>query len=189
MRIILTGKNGQVGFELQRALAPLGEVVAVDQHDCDLANPDAIHRLLAGVEPSVIVNPAAYTAVERAESEQELAQAIDGVAPGVLGDEAVRRGALVVHYSTDYVFHGAKDGAYSENDLSKQQGAYGKTNLAGERGLTIATADYPLPIPQPSNSRLDTSHLRQTFGLELPRWQSGLDHVCSRFVDLRTLHA
>lgn len=290
MRILLTGKNGQVGFELQRALAPLGEVVAVDQHDCDLANPDAIRRLLARVEPNVIVNPAAYTAVDRAESEQELAQAINGVAPGVLGDEAVRRGALVVHYSTDYVFDGAKDGAYSEDDAPNPQSVYGKTKLAGERALQasgadhlifrtswvfgahggnfaktmlrlaaernglkivadqfgaptsaalladvtalllgrykregradfpfglyhlvaggrtswheyaqtvvraalsagkslkltadqvlpITTAEYPLPAPRPSNSLLDTSRLRQTFGLELPMWQSGLDHV------------
>lgn len=290
MKILLTGSNGQVGFELLRALAPLGEVVAVDLADCDLSSPDAIRRLVAEVEPQVIINPAAYTAVDKAEAEPALAQAINGTAPGVFGEEAARLGALVIHFSTDYVFDGSMPGAYLETDGPNPQSVYGQTKLAGEQALQasgadylifrtswvfgahganfaktmlrlagerdglkivadqfgaptsaalladvtaqvlgryqregrvgfpfglyhlvaggcttwheyaqtvvraaqaagkplkltaddilpITTADYPLPAPRPSNSRLDTSRLRQTFGLELPDWQRGLDHV------------
>ena len=295
MKILLTGKNGQVGFELQRALAPLGEVVAVDQHECDLSNPDAIRQLVAKVAPQVIINPAAYTAVDKAESEQQLAQAINGTAPGVFGEEAARLGALVIHYSTDYVFDGCASGAYLESDTPNPQSVYVKTKLAGEKALQasgadhlifrtswvfgahganfaktmlrlaaereglkivadqfgaptsaalladvtaqvlgqykrqgrtgfpfglyhlvaggcttwheyaqtvvraalaagkplkltaddivpITTADYPLPAPRPANSRLDTQRLRETFGLELPAWQSGLGHVLQQIL-------
>ncbi|MBU1363477.1 MAG: dTDP-4-dehydrorhamnose reductase [Gammaproteobacteria bacterium] len=295
MKILLTGKNGQVGFELQRALAPLGEVVAVDLADCDLSSPDAIRRLVAEVKPQVIINPAAYTAVDKAEAEPALARAINGTAPGVFGEEAARLGALVIHYSTDYVFDGSKPGAYLESDAPNPQSVYGQTKLAGEQALQasgadclifrtswvfgahganfaktmlrlaaerdglkivadqfgaptsaalladvtaqvlgryqregragfpfglyhlaaggcttwheyaqtvvraplaagkplkltaddilpITTADYPLPAPRPSNSRLDTSRLRQTFGLELPDWNSGLDHVLQQIL-------
>ena len=295
MKILLTGKNGQVGFELQRALAPLGEVVAVDQHECDISNPDAIRQLVAKVAPQVIINPAAYTAVDKAESEQQLAQAINGTAPGVFGEEAARLGALVIHYSTDYVFDGCASGAYLESDTPNPQSVYGKTKLAGEKALQasgadhlifrtswvfgahganfaktmlrlaaereglkivadqfgaptsaalladvtaqvlgqykrqgrtgfpfglyhlvaggcttwheyaqtvvraalaagkplkltaddivpITTADYPLPAPRPANSRLDTQRLRETFGLELPAWQSGLGHVLQQIL-------
>ena len=295
MRILLTGKNGQVGFELQRALAPLGEVVAVDMHDCDLSSPDAIRRLVAEVAPQVIINPAAYTAVDKAESEPQLALAVNGMAPGVLGEEAARLGALLIHYSTDYVFDGAGQGSYTETDAPNPQSVYGQTKLAGEQALQasgadhlifrtswvfgahganfaktmlrlaaerdglkivadqfgaptsaalladvtaqilgcyqregrvgfpfglyhlvaggcttwheyaqtvvraaqaagkplkltaadilpITTADYPLPAPRPANSRLDTSRLRQTFGLELPAWQNGLDHVLQQIL-------
>lgn len=295
MKILLTGKNGQVGFELQRALAPLGEIVAVDQQECDLASAAAIRRLVADVAPQVIVNPAAYTAVDRAETEPELAQAINATAPGVFGEEAARLGALVIHYSTDYVFDGTKQGCYGEDDVPHPQSVYGKTKLAGERALQasgadhlifrtswvfgahggnfaktmlrlaaerdslrivadqfgaptsaalladvtahalglykrqgrghfpfglyhlvasgvtswheyaqtvvraalavgkplkltpddvlpIATAEYPLPAPRPPNSRLDTSRLRQTFGLELPVWHDGLNHVLQQIL-------
>lgn len=295
MRILLTGKNGQVGFELQRALAPLGEVVAVDQQECDLSNPEAIRKLVAEVAPQVIVNPAAYTAVDKAEAEPALAQAINGAAPGVFGEEAARLGALVIHYSTDYVFDGTQNGAYGESDAPNPQSVYGKTKLAGEQALQasgadhlifrtswvfgahganfaktmlrlasereslkivadqfgaptsaalladvtaqvlsqfkrqgrvgfpfglyhlvaggsttwheyaqmvvrsalasgkplklkaedvlpIGTSEYPLPAPRPANSRLDTSYLRQTFGLELPAWQNGLGHVLQQIL-------
>lgn len=141
MKILVTGKNGQVGFELQRSLAVLGEVVAVDQHECDLADPEAIRQLVAEVAPQVIVNPAAYTAVDKAESEPELAQAINGVAPGVFGEEARRLGALVIHYSTDYVFDGSKAGEYTEQDKPNPQSVYGKTKLAGEQALLASGAD------------------------------------------------
>jgi dTDP-4-dehydrorhamnose reductase len=297
MKILLTGKNGQVGFELQRALAPLGEIVAVDQADCNLADADAIRRLVDIVRPDVIVNPAAHTAVDKAESEPALAQAINGVAPGVFGEAAARIGALVVHYSTDYVFEGDKEGWYTEDDTPNPQSVYGKTKLAGEQALAtsgarhlifrtswvfgahgvnfaktmlrlaaerqslkvvadqfgaptsaaliadvtaqvlgqyiqsrrpagadfpssfpfglyhlvaagrtnwheyaqavvmaaqatgkplrmgpgdihaITTADYPLPAPRPANSCLDTTRLRDTFGLCLPDWRQGLEHV------------
>ena len=116
MKILLTGKNGQVGFELQRALAPLGEVVAVDLQECDLSDAAAIRKLVAEVSPQIIVNPAAYTAVDKAEAEPQLAQAINGMAPGVFGEAAARLGALVIHYSTDYVFDGTKPTAYVEDD-------------------------------------------------------------------------
>jgi dTDP-4-dehydrorhamnose reductase len=295
MTILITGKNGQVGFELQRALAPLGDIVAVDQSDCDLSDATAIRQLVAQVKPSIIVNPAAYTAVDKAESEPELAQAINGIAPGIFGEEAAKLGALVVHYSTDYVFDGTKVGAYTEDDTPNPQSVYGKTKLAGEIALQqsgaqhlifrtswvvgahggnfaktmlrlaaekeslrvvadqfgaptsaalladvtaqaigryqrepagnfpfglyhlvadgktnwcdyarfviaeaikagkilklkpediqpITTADYPLPAPRPANSSLDTQKLRQAFGLRLPAWQDGLNHVLQQIL-------
>lgn len=290
MRILLTGKDGQVGFELQRSLAPLGDVVAVDLADCDLSDEKAVRYLVARVRPDVIVNPAAYTAVDRAESDQERAVAVNAVAPGILGEEAAKLGALVVHYSTDYVFDGTKEGAYYEADPANPQSVYGRTKRDGELALAntnprhlilrtswvvgahggnfaktmlelaaereslsvvadqwgaptsaalladiaaqlirqwqrdgeanfpygtyhcvasgeanwcdharfvigeaiksaklirvrpeaikaITTADYPTPARRPANSRLDTGRFRRTFGLGLPHWQAGLDHV------------
>lgn len=296
MKILLTGKNGQVGFELQRALALLGEIVAVDQTECDLANPEAIRALVRAVQPGIIVNPAAHTAVDKAESEPALAQAINGIAPGVFGAEAKALDALVVHYSTDYVFEGDKTGAYTEDDAPNPQSVYGQTKLAGERALqasgarclifrtswvfgahganfaktmlrlaaertamkvvadqfgaptsaaliadvtaqvlgqylrrpasaefayglyhlvaggrtnwheyaqavvmaaqaagralklgpddiqAITTAEYPLPAPRPANSCLDTARLQTTFGLCLPDWRQGLDHVLTQLL-------
>jgi dTDP-4-dehydrorhamnose reductase len=295
MRILLTGKHGQVGFELQRALAPLGEVHAVDYGECDLADADAISTLVRSVSPDVIVNPAAYTAVDKAESEPQLAHAINAVAPGVLGEEAAKLGAWVVHYSTDYVFDGSKSGAYVENDLSNPQSVYGRTKRDGEialeqsgvRHLTFRTSwvvgahggnfaktilrlalereqlnvvadqygaptsaalladvtaqlvrqvqreghdafpfglyhlvaggetnwceyarfvvsearaagralklapdtiqripssEYPTAATRPTNSRLDTSRLRKTFGLELPEWQQGVQHILQQIL-------
>ncbi|MEW6512973.1 MAG: dTDP-4-dehydrorhamnose reductase [Pseudomonadota bacterium] len=298
MKILLTGKNGQVGFELQRSLAPLGEIVVVDQADCNLADESAIRRLVNDICPDIIVNPAAHTAVDKAESEPALAQAINGVAPGIFGEEAAKLGALVVHYSTDYVFDGGKTGWYTENDVPNPQSVYGKTKLAGEQALAasgakqlilrtswvfgahgvnfaktmlrlaaerqglkvvadqfgaptsaaliadvtaqilgqyaqkcrlastdfpyglyhlvaggrtnwheyaqavvmaaqaagkplrmgpgdvqaITTADYPLPAPRPANSCLDTARLRETFGLCLPDWRHGLNHVMTQLL-------
>lgn len=296
MRILLTGKNGQVGFELQRALAPLGEIVAVDQADCDLADADAIRRLVTATRPDIIVNPAAYTAVDKAETDVARAQAINGVAPGICGEEAAKLGALVVHYSTDYVFDGSKEGWYAEEDVPHPQSVYGKTKLAGEQALAasgarhlifrtswvfgahganfaktmlrlaaerpalkvvadqfgaptsaaliadvtaqvlgqyrcrlasadfqyglyhlvaggrtnwheyaqavvqaavaagsplrlrpddvqaITTAEYPLPAPRPANSCLSTKRLRETFGLCLPDWRQGLEHVMTQLL-------
>lgn len=289
MRLLLTGCNGQVGFELQRALMPLGEIVAVDNADCDLADAGAIRRLVREVRPDVIVNPAAYTAVDKAESEGELAAAVNTAAPGILGEAAARLGVLVIHYSTDYVFDGTKEGAYVEGDPTNPQSVYGRTKRDGELALAnansrhlilrtswvvgahggnfaktmlklaaerdtlnvvadqwgaptsaalladiaahlvrqqqgnpdsfpygtyhcvasgethwcdyaryvigaaiktgkpmqatpesirpIATTDYPTPAKRPANSRLDTRKFRETFGLELPHWQHGLDHI------------
>ena len=290
MRILLTGKNGQVGFELQRALAPLGEVIAVDQNECNLADQNAIRSLVGEIRPDIIVHPAAYTAVDKAESEPDIAFAINGVAPGVLGEEAAKINALVVHYCTDYVFDGVKQAHYTEDDLPNPQSVYGKSKLAGEQALRqriknhlvfrtswvfgahgnnfaktmlklaaereslnvvadqfgaptsaaliadvtaqivgqyqrqgrqdfpfglynlvaggettwcdfaksvikaahdagkplklkpenirpITTAEYPLPAPRPANSRLATGKLEKTFGLRLPPWQEGLNHV------------
>jgi dTDP-4-dehydrorhamnose reductase len=108
VKILLTGRNGQVGWELERSLAGLGEVSAFDVESMDLAVPDQIVTRLQEIRPDVIVNAAAYTAVDAAEQEPELAMAINGEAPGVLAEEAKRLGSLLVHYSTDYVFDGTK---------------------------------------------------------------------------------
>jgi dTDP-4-dehydrorhamnose reductase len=138
MKILLTGKNGQLGFELQRALAPLGDVHAVGSQDCDLADADALRALVRRVAPDVIVNPAAYTAVDKAESDEATARAVNAVAPAILGEEGARLGALVLHYSTDYVFDGTKAGAYTETDSPAPQSVYGRTKLEGEQGLAAA---------------------------------------------------
>jgi dTDP-4-dehydrorhamnose reductase len=142
MKLLVTGKQGQVGFELQRSLAPLGEVVAVDVAECDLADADAIRKLVRTIKPDVIVNPAAYTAVDKAENEPELAKAINADAPGILGQEAAKLGALVVHYSTDYVFDGCMPGAYLETDGTNPQSVYGRTKRDGELALQAATPKH-----------------------------------------------
>lgn len=294
MKLLITGKNGQVGFELQRALAPLGEIVAVGKAECDLSDAEAIRRLVRDIRPDVIVNPAAYTAVDKAESDQERAAAVNAVAPGIFGEEAARFGAFVVHYSTDYVFDGTRQGAYLEDDATNPQSVYGLTKRDGELALAHAnprhlilrtswvvgayggnfartmlklaadrdslnvvadqwgaptsaalladvaahlvrqqhnnsesfpygtyhcvadgetnwcdyaryvigaaikagkpitaqpeairpfsTADYPTPAKRPTNSRLDTTKFRTTFGLELPHWQQGLDHILQQIL-------
>lgn len=294
MKILLTGKNGQVGFELQRSLAVLGEVAAVDQAECDLADAAAIRALVAMARPDVIVNPAAYTAVDKAESDAERTRAINAVAPGVFGEEAARLGALVVHYSTDYVFDGKLQRPYVEGDATQPQSVYGLTKRDGEQALiaatprhlilrtswvvgshggnfaktilrlaterdglrvvadqwgvptsaalladltahlirqwqaapgqfpyglyhcaaggetnwcdyarfvvaraieagkpikaspdmieAITTPDYPTPAQRPANSRLDCSRFKQTFGLELPHWQAGLQHILDQIL-------
>lgn len=294
MKILLTGKNGQVGFELQRALAPLGEIVAVGKNDCNLADAAALRELVRAVAPDVIVNPAAHTAVDKAESEPALAEAINAAAPRVLGEAAARLGAWVVHYSTDYVFDGRKATPYTEDDQPNPQSVYGQTKLAGERALQecgarhlilrtswvvgahggnfaktmlrlaaerdslrvvadqygaptsaslladltaqilgwgmrkdvptglyhvtaagetnwcdyarhviasahqagkplkahpadvhpITTADYPTPARRPANSRLDCTKFRNTFGMVLPSWQQGLDHILQQIHDI-----
>jgi len=137
-RILLTGIDGQVGWELQRTLQPLGAVVACDRRVLDLAAPDSIRRVLRETAPTVIVNPAAWTAVDKAESEPELAQAINATAPGILAEEAKRLGALLVHYSTDYVFDGAKAAPYLESDPTGPLGVYGASKLAGEAAVCAA---------------------------------------------------
>jgi dTDP-4-dehydrorhamnose reductase len=142
MNILLTGKNGQVGFELQRALAPLGKVHAVDVAECNLADESSVRALVLRTRPDVIVNPAAYTAVDKAESEVELARAINARAPAVLGEEGEKLGALVVHYSTEYVFDGLKQGAYTEGDLTNPQSVYGRTKCDGELALQNTGAKH-----------------------------------------------
>jgi len=135
LRILLTGKTGQVGFELQRSLAPLGEVIALDAEDLDLASPDAIRKKVREIKPQIIVNAAAYTAVDHAESEPDLAMKVNGVAPGVLAEEAKRLDALLVHYSTDYVFDGTKSGPYTETDAPNPLSVYGRSKLAGDQAI------------------------------------------------------
>lgn len=294
MRLLLTGKNGQVGFELQRALTPLGDVAALDRTVCDLENEASIREAVRHLKPNVIVNAAAYTAVDGAESEERRAYAINARAPAVLGEEATRLGALVIHYSTDYVFDGKAEGYYRETDATTPQGVYGKTKLAGEQALAatgarhlvfrtswvvgahganfaktmlrlagerevlrivadqtgaptcaaliadvtahvirqlspmstaefdgvyhlvaagetnwheyashvieyarmkghpikvapdavlpIETVDYPTPAKRPANSRLNTRKLRETFGLNLPDWEIGVNHVLEQIL-------
>ncbi|MDB5975827.1 MAG: dTDP-4-dehydrorhamnose reductase [Nevskia sp.] len=138
-RILLLGSNGQVGHELLRTLAPLGEVIATDRAALDLGDESAIRALVRQVRPGVIVNAAAYTAVDRAESEPDLAFTINTRAPGVLAQEAVALGAWLVHYSTDYVFAGDKaQGAYQETDATGPINAYGRSKLAGEAAIAAA---------------------------------------------------
>ncbi|WP_422649199.1 dTDP-4-dehydrorhamnose reductase [Cupriavidus sp. H18C1] len=295
--LLVLGSNGQVGFELRRSLSPLGPVVALDRTACNLARPDEIRRVLREVRPDVVVNAAAYTAVDKAESEAELAHAINGTAPGVLAEEAKALGSLLVHYSTDYVFDGAKAAPYVETDAPNPQSVYGQSKLAGEQAIlavggdalifrtcwvagvhggnfaktmlrlarertslrvvadqhgapttasliadvtahaiarrrfsnadvgaamtgvfhlaasgeatwhsyasevvryaasrgamlkagvdaieAISTAEYPLPAPRPRNSMLDTSKLRQCFGVFLPDWKSEVHHMLDQLL-------
>lgn len=131
----MTGRNGQVGWELARALAPLGELIALDRSELDLAKPDQIDTVLERIQPEIIVNAAAYTAVDKAESEPELAQTVNARAPGILAAHARQTGALLVHYSTDYVFDGGKVAPYVEDDAPNPLSVYGKTKLEGERAI------------------------------------------------------
>jgi dTDP-4-dehydrorhamnose reductase len=142
MNILLTGKNGQVGWELQRALLPLGSVAAFGHRELDLADAAAVRRKLDEVRPDAIVNAAAYTAVDKAESEAELANAVNAAAPALLAQEAARRGALLIHYSTDYVYDGAKAAPYVETDRTNPLGAYGRSKLAGEAGIRASGCDH-----------------------------------------------
>jgi dTDP-4-dehydrorhamnose reductase len=141
-KILLTGKNGQVGWELQRTLASLGDVVAVGHREMDLADPDSIRRMIGQVQPGLIVNAAAYTAVDQAESEPDLAMAVNGIAPGIMAEEAKRLNAAIIHYSTDYVFDGAKEHSYVENDTPNPLNVYGSTKLAGERAIQATGAPH-----------------------------------------------
>ena len=295
MKFLLTGKNGQLGFELQRSLAPLGEVSAAGREECDLADPDAVRDLVRRVGPDIIVNPGAYTAVDKAESDQAAAFAVNANAPGILAQEAARLGALMVHYSTDYVFDGRKVAAYAETDAPDPQSVYGRSKFEGEMAVSranprflilrtswlaganggnfaktilrlaaerqhldivadqfgaptsaalvadvtahvlrqyqlagpekfpygtyhvaaggetnwsdyarfviaqalasgkalmagpqdvrsIASTDYPTAARRPANSRLDTRHFRDTFGLRLPDWQEGIRHLLQQII-------
>jgi dTDP-4-dehydrorhamnose reductase len=297
MKILLLGKNGQVGWELLRSLAPLGDVIALDRHDTefcgDLENLEGIANTVQRLKPAVIVNAAAYTAVDKAESDRERAKLINAAAPGVLAREAKKIDALLVHYSTDYVFNGQGDTFWKETDSVAPLNAYGKTKLEGEqailasgcrhlilrtcwvyavrgnnfaktmlrlarqrealsvvsdqfgaptgaeliadvtaqiivqtrqdaskaglyhlaaagvtswfdyaqfifacarkRGLSLALAEngvtpvpgssYPTPAKRPSNSRISTHHLENTFQLKMPAWQSGVERMLTELLE------
>ncbi len=298
MKLLVLGKNGQVGWELRRSLAPLGEVIALGSGSegdlCgDLSQFDALRATIRAIRPDVIVNAGAYTAVDKAESEPERAMAINGIAPGVLAEEAARLDAWLVHYSTDYVFDGSGCAPWREADVTAPLNTYGRTKLAGEQAIqaawrkhlifrtswvygehgnnfiktmlrlaqerdslnviddqigaptgadliadvtasairkalqddtvaglyhlagagetswfgyarhvleqarergvalrvqpeqigAIPTSAYPTPAQRPGNSRLDTSKLRATFGVELPEWR---DSVTSVLASLRS---
>lgn len=288
MKILLLGKNGQLGWELQRALAPLGELIALDRHNGgDLANSETLLAAVRTHAPRVIVNAAAYTAVDKAEGEQALALQVNATAPGLLAEEAQRLGALLIHYSSDYVFDGSGDAPRPEDANTGPLSVYGASKLAGEQAiaasgcahlilrtswvyaarggnfaktmlrlatereqlkviadqigaptgadlladltahmlratlanpalagiyhavasgetswhayarhviefarahgtaikvapeqvLAIPTSDYPTPAKRPLNSRLSTTKLQQSFGLNPPDWRQGVDRM------------
>lgn len=292
MKILLLGKNGQVGWELQRSLAPLGDLVALDRQEADLVHPDQLRETVRRLRPVVIVNAAAYTAVDRAESEPALAHAVNALAPGVMAEAAHEAGALLVHFSTDYVFDGSGEAPRAETAPTGPLSVYGQTKLEGEQGiraaserhlilrtswvhaarggnfartmlrlaqerdelkviddqigaptgadliadvtahaighalrdpaclgtyhlaaagetswhgyarfvldaarelqpglvvrarevLPIASSAYPTAARRPLNSRLDTTRLRQTFGLTLPRWEMGVRRMLAEIL-------
>ncbi|WJK08349.1 dTDP-4-dehydrorhamnose reductase [Pseudomonas fluorescens] len=147
MKILLLGKNGQVGWELQRSLAPLGELIALDRHAVDglcgdLSDLEGLRATIRQVRPDVIVNAAAYTAVDKAESETELADRVNGQASRIMAEEACRLDALLVHYSTDYVFNGEGSSPWLETDAVSPVNRYGASKLAGENAIIASACKY-----------------------------------------------
>jgi len=138
--LLVTGCNGQVGFELRRSLAPLGKVVAVDRATCDMSRPDDIRRVMDAIRPNIVVNAAAYTAVDKAQAEVDMAFAVNATAAGVLAEASKRYGSVLVHFSTDYVFDGLKPTPYTEEDPANPQSVYGKSKLAGEQAIMSSGA-------------------------------------------------
>ena len=135
MKILLTGKNGQLGWELNRILSQVGTVFAMCRDQLDLSKPETFGPIIQDIRPNIIVNAAAYTAVNKAESEPELAMTINGISPGVIAEEAKKIGAAVVHYSTDYVFDGKANSPYTEDDPTCPLSVYGKSKLIGEKSV------------------------------------------------------
>ncbi|MFC7461487.1 dTDP-4-dehydrorhamnose reductase [Hydrogenophaga defluvii] len=146
MKVLLLGKNGQVGWELQRSLSVVGELVGLDRHSTDhcgdLSQLDGLRDTVRALSPDLIVNAAAHTAVDKAESEPELAQRINALAPGVLAEEAARLGALLVHYSTDYVFDGGGSRPWLESDTTGPLSVYGSSKLAGEHAIAVSGCSH-----------------------------------------------
>jgi dTDP-4-dehydrorhamnose reductase len=140
--ILVIGKIGQVGWELRRTLAPLGRLVCVDYPEIDLTDAGSIRKWVRETAPAILVNAAAYTAVDKAETEPERCQQINGLAPGILAEEAKRLGALLVHYSTDYIFDGSKTTPYVEEDAPNPLGAYGRSKLAGDQAVQHVDGNY-----------------------------------------------
>ncbi|MEP6515493.1 dTDP-4-dehydrorhamnose reductase [Microcoleus vaginatus] len=138
MKILLAGGSGQLAQELQPILLSSGEVIAVDRTRLDLSQPESIRQAMAEIQPDLVVNAGAYTAVDKAESEPELANAVNGIAPGILAEECEKLGASLMHFSTDYVFDGSHGSAYLETDSTNPLGSYGKSKLAGEEAIRKA---------------------------------------------------
>ena len=136
MRILVLGRHGQVGAALTQSMQGLGELIALDRAQLDLSNPDAIRTALRELQPQMIINAAAYTAVDAAESDEATAFQINAEAPRVIAEESERLGAAMIHYSTDYVFDGGKQGAWLEDDATAPLSVYGRSKLAGEQGIT-----------------------------------------------------
>ena len=141
-KILLFGRIGQVGWELRRTLAPMCRLVCVDYPEVDFTNPGSIRKWMDEAAPDIVVNAAAYTAVDKAETETALASKINAEAPGVMAEEARKRRALLVHYSTDYVYEGTKTTPYVEDDPPNPQGAYARTKLAGDRAIQQVDGDH-----------------------------------------------
>ncbi|AEK60643.1 dTDP-4-dehydrorhamnose reductase [Collimonas fungivorans] len=135
MKILVTGKSGQVGYELERSLQGLGEIIALDRSQMDLSDLIQVRNVIREIKPDLIVNPAAYTAVDKAETEVELAMRVNGEAPGLMAEEAKKLGAAIIHYSTDYVFDGSKTSPYVETDPTCPINVYGASKLAGEQAI------------------------------------------------------
>ena len=142
IKILLIGTNGQIGRELQKLLPRIGEVTSLDRSRLNLAQPEEVRRAIRTFHPQIIVNAAAYTAVDKAESEEAAARAINAEAPGIMAEEAKRSGAALIHYSTDYVFDGSKATPYSEADSTNPLNAYGRTKLEGELAIQASGASY-----------------------------------------------
>lgn len=142
MKILLFGKIGQLGWELRRSLQPFGEIIVLDQEEADFSEPESLRDTVRGISPDVIVNAVAYTAVDKAEEEENLAAKINGIAPGILAEEALKIDALLVHYSTDYVFDGTKKDPYVETNVPNPLNAYGRTKLAGEVAIQSSGCDF-----------------------------------------------
>jgi len=142
MKILLFGKNGQVGWELDRSLQPLADVVSLGREGADFSDPESLRELVREAEPDVIVNAAAYTAVDKAEEDEDVARLVNEVSAGVLAEEAARQRILMVHYSTDYVFDGKKADPYDEDDSPAPLNAYGHTKLAGEQAIRASGCNF-----------------------------------------------
>ena len=142
MRIMLTGANGQIGYELSRCLLPIGDVFPLDHFQCDLSKLDLIPSIVDRIRPDIIINAAAYTSVDKAEKETELAEIINGIAVEVLAKEALSHNALLVHFSTDYVFDGNRPSPYSERDIPNPKNAYGRSKLIGDNAIQKINPNY-----------------------------------------------
>ena len=142
LKILISGKTGQVAIELQKHLAGLGQLIVLGRDELDLSKPEQIRAQVRAHQPDLIINAAAHTAVDLAESEPELAFAINGIAPGVFAEEAAALGIPLIHYSTDYVFDGNKPAPYTEDDTPNPLGVYGKSKLAGERAIAATGAEH-----------------------------------------------
>ncbi len=141
-KILQIGTKGQLGWELLSTCAPLGELIALDYPDVDLSDSAGLCDLVSSVKPDIIINAAAYTNVDKAESEPDLARAVNATGPGILADQAKKFGAVLLHYSTDYVFDGTKDSPYVETDLPNPLSVYGQTKLEGEQAVAASGCSY-----------------------------------------------
>lgn len=162
--ILLTGKTGQVGWELQHTLAPLGRLIALDRTQLDLTNSDAIRKAVHDASPNFVINAAGFTAVDLAESKPELAMQLNGIAPGIMAEAAKLVGAVLIHYSTSFVFDGAKCKPYLETDEPSPLNTYGKTKLAGEQAIAACGGKYII-----LRAGWTYSHRRDNFLLKILR--------------------